>query len=303
MKKLFQKGYVMGSKVKNRSIEQVTILFNRIVFLLSSQPLVRTTDESLNLIVQNKYSISRYGDGEFNLMNGKSLRFQPYSQDLSSRLKEIIKSNQENHEVFIPNIFNNVDWCTDRSRNYWIKYLNLNRYKIYKLLQMDKVYYDALVTRLYIDYKDKSQAEFRFKTFKKLWDKKEVIIVEGEQSRLGIGNNLFDNTKSIERILCPATDAFAKYDQILEEVKKHDNSKLVLLALGPTATVLAYDLAKIGYHAVDIGHIDVEYEWFLNKALEKEALKNKYVSEVPEGTDVQVVKDKKYESEIITRIS
>jgi glycosyltransferase family protein len=295
--------YVLGSKIKIRSIELITTLFNRMVFLFYSQPFVKTTDESLNLIVQNKCSISRYGDGEFNLMNGESLRFQPYSKELSLRLREIIKSNQENHEVFIPNIFNNVDWCTDQSRNYWKRYLNLNLYKIYKLLQRDKIYYDSLVTRLYIDHKDKSQAEFRFKTFKKLWDKKDVIIVEGEQSRLGIGNNLFDNTRSIKRILCPATDAFNKYDQILKEVSKHDKSKLVLLALGPTATVLAYDLANVGYHAVDIGHIDVEYEWFLNKATEKEAIKNKYVGEVPNGTNVDGINDVKYENEIVTRIS
>lgn len=300
---IYRRMYVLGSKIKTKSIEQVTILFNRLVFLFSSQPFVKTTDESLNLIVQNKCSISRYGDGEFNLMNGKSIRFQPYSQELNLRLREIIKSNQENHEIFIPNVFKDVDWCTERSRNYWVRYLNLNRFKIYKLLSKEKVYYDSLVTRLYIDHKDKSQAEFRFKIFRKLWDQKDVIIVEGEQSRLGIGNNLFDNTKSIKRILCPAIDAFAKYDQILEEVKNHDKSKLVLIALGPAATVLAYDLANFGYHAVDIGHIDVEYEWFLNRSMEKEAIKNKYVGEVPDGTDVHGITDVKYEEEIITRIS
>ena len=300
---IYRRMYVLGSKIKIRSIEQITTLFNRMVFLFTSQPSVKATDESLNLIVQKKCSISRYGDGEFNLMNGQSLRFQPYSKELSLRLREIIKSNQENHEVLIPNIFNNVDWCTERSRNYWVRYLNLNRRKIYKLLQRDKIYYDSLVTRLYIDHKDKSQSEFRFKTIKKLWDKREVIIVEGEQSRLGIGNNLFDNAKSIKRILCPVTNAFKRYDQILEEVKKHDQSKLVLIALGPTATVLAYDLASIGYHAVDIGHIDIEYEWFLNNAVEKEAIKNKYVGEVPDGTEVHGINDIKYENEIVIRIS
>ncbi|PFH85601.1 SP_1767 family glycosyltransferase [Bacillus sp. AFS088145] len=300
---IYRRMYVLGSKIKIKSIEQITTLFNRMVFLFTSQPSVKTTDESLNLIVQKKCSISRYGDGEFNLMNGQSLRFQPYSKELSLRLREIIKSNQENHEVLIPNIFNNVDWCTERSRNYWVRYLNLNRSKIYKLLQRDKIYYDSLVTRLYIDHKDKSQSEFRFKTIKKLWNKREVIIVEGEQSRLGIGNNLFDNAKSIKRILCPVTNAFERYDQILEEVKKHGQSKLVLIALGPTATVLAYDLASIGYHAVDIGHIDIEYEWFLNNAVEKEAIKNKYVGEVPDGTEVHGINDIKYENEIVTRIS
>ena len=43
-------------------------------------------------------------------------------------------------------------------------------------------------------------------------------------------------------------------------------NKLILIALGPTATILAYDLYKLGYRAIDIGHIDIEYEWFLRKA-------------------------------------
>ena len=38
---------------------------------------------------------------------------------------------------------------------------------------------------------------------------------------------------------------------------------LVLLALGPTATVLAARLVKVGVQALDVGHIDVEDMWYL----------------------------------------
>lgn len=48
-----------------------------------------------------------------------------------------------------------------------------------------------------------------------------------------------------------------------------NKAKLVLIALGHTATVLAYDLAEVGYQAIDIGHIDIEYEWFLMRAPKK----------------------------------
>jgi len=265
-------------------------------------PSVKSTDESLNFIINNNCSISRFGDGEFYLMNGDSLRFQPYSKELSFRLKEIIRSDQNNHAVFIPNIFEDVNWCTDKSKSYWTSYLNLNRFKIYKLLGKNKQYYDSLVTRLYIDHKNKSMTERRFRLFKKVWEKQEIVIVEGEHSRLGIGNDLFNNAKSIKRVLCPASNAFAKYDQILAEVKKQNKSKLILIALGPTATVLAYDLALSGYRALDIGHIDIEYEWFLNKAIEKEPVKSKYVGEVVNGRNVYSINDSRYESEIISKI-
>ena len=52
-------------------------------------------------------------------------------------------------------------------------------------------------------------------------------------------------------------------------------NKLILIALGPTATVLSYDLNKLGYQAIDIGHADIEYEWYLRKAKKKIPIKNK----------------------------
>ena len=176
-------------------------------------------------------------------MYGKDLLFQPYSSELSLRLKEIIKSQQKEHLVGIPNVFKNIDWCAEKPKIYWDKYLNLNRHKIYKMIDMKKEYYDALVTRLYVDHKDKSKAEERFSKLKRLWTDRDILIVEGQQSRLGVGNDLFNDVSSIERIICPPTDAFSQYNEILDAVKKQDKSKLILIALGPTATVLAYDLS------------------------------------------------------------
>jgi glycosyltransferase family protein len=298
MKVLLLKVYYKMLKIK----ENILILYNKLISKVIKPPVVHTTDETLEIIVHNEYSISRYGDGEFSLMNGKSLLFQPYIPELGIRLRDIVKSQQERHIVCIPNVFNSFNWCSEKPKKYWIKYLNLNRSKIYKLIDRKKEYYDSLVTRLYIDYKDKSRAEDRFLKFQELWANREVVIVEGVQSRLGLGNNLFDNAYSIERILCPANNAFAKYNEILAEVKKQDLSKLVLIALGPTATVLSYDLSIIGYQAIDIGHIDIEYEWFLNKAAEKSPVKNKYIGEIQNGTNVEDIQDEKYESEIIAKV-
>ena len=94
-----------------------------------------------------------------------------------------------------------MEWATNNAKKYWVRYLNLKRSKIYKILDMNKIYYDALVTRLYIDIKDKRKVEKRFNLVKSLWNNREVVIVEGEKSRLGIGNDLFNGCKTIERII------------------------------------------------------------------------------------------------------
>ena len=106
------------------------------------------------------------------------------------------------------------------------------------------------------------------------------MIIEGDKSRLGVGNDLFDNMKSIQRVICPAINAFNYYENIINTIKtKVTKDKLILIALGPTATVLAYDLFKLGYRVIDIGHIDIEYEWYLRKAKSRIKINNKFVNE------------------------
>ena len=120
---------------------------------------------------------------------------------------------------------------------------------------------------------------------------------------MGVGNNLFDNARSIRRILCPAENAYDRYSEILAEAKKLPTSKTLLIALGPTASVLAYDLALAGYHAIDIGHVDLSYEWLIRNNGAKTAVNTKYNNEYPEGYIVEDIHDPVYDSQIIADLS
>lgn len=77
---------------------------------------------------------------------------------------------------------------------------------------------------------------------------------------------------------------------------------IILLCLGPTATVLAYELAHIGYWSIDIGNMDMEYEWMKNKTQKPIAINGKYTIEAPNGTSDYECNDEKYISQIIERI-
>ena len=120
---------------------------------------------------------------------------------------------------------------------------------------------------------------------------------------MGIGNNLFSNVKSINRILAPSKNAFSVYDKIINSALYIDKNRLILLSLGPTATVLAYDLAKFGYQAIDIGHLDNEYEWYQAKADKRTSLPYKYVNEVNGGENVSEFESIEYQSQIIALIN
>lgn len=68
-------------------------------------PIILSFDETLDKIQREKLSICRYGDGEFKIMDGDRILFQPENQGLANRLIEVIHSNEENVLVCIPSFF------------------------------------------------------------------------------------------------------------------------------------------------------------------------------------------------------
>ena len=114
---------------------------------------------------------------------------------------------------------------------------------------------------------------------------------------------MLNNTKSIKRIICPTINAFEVYDKIISSTLNFNKDILVLIALGPTATVLAYDLYKLNYQVVDIGHIDIEYEFFLRKVNEAIKIPSKYVFEAKGGTqNINNITDINYYNQIVYKI-
>lgn len=260
-------------------------------------PKVMTCEDSVYALVDSDKSMARYGDGEFKLMMGENISFQKSDSILAKRLIEIIKNNNDKILVGIPDIFGYVN------QDYMRRVVITCREMLYKYLSFDKEYSNANCARQFI-FSSQAKGKDYFRNFKRIWDNKDIVIVEGEGSRLGVGNDLFDNVLSTERILCPIKDAFGRYDEILSECKKQTESKLFILALGPTATVLADDLTSFGYRALDVGHLDTVYEMFLKKAGKLEAIPGKIVfNEERHKNMIPECKDEDYNKQIIAKIT
>ena len=273
-------------------------------------PKVVTLEETVQNIYEHKKSICRFGDGEFELINlHKRAKYQDVSEKLANRLKEVLQSSGEDILIAIADNYGALNQYTQKAqgdiRNYLTKEV---REQQYALLDMNRKYYNAYFTRPYIIYQDKENAGERFERIKQIWKDQDVLIVEGDKTRLGVGNDLLADAAKVQRIIAPSENAFSVYDNILDAVRKYGNNKLILIALGPTATVLAYDLAKEGYWAIDIGHIDIEYEWYKRQVQERCIVPYKYVNEVAhgeivvDGGDFEKYK-KQYEDEMIVRIN
>lgn len=249
-------------------------------------PIVRSADETIEAIIKEGKSLARFGDGEFSAIEGRIRhRFQSeVDEKLGQRLRQVLEDEDAKLMIGIANNYGNLDAYTDQAKREIRRYMQrVVRREHLALLKENRVYYDAYVTRPYVMYADNmtEAPSARFLKLKQIWEQKDIVLVEGEQTKVGEGNDLLDNAKSVERVLGPAENAFREYDGILENCLTFDKNKLFLLALGPTATVLAYDLCKAGYQAIDIGHLDLEYEWFLRGEGKRVEIPGKYNNELP----------------------
>lgn len=263
--------------------------------------------DTVNKISNEGYSLCRYGDGEFKWMLGiKQNSFQNDNDILRKKLLEIFEKNDAKKILIgIPSSLNTFEGMTNTAKGYWKKFISKNHIELEKIIPKNLIYSEANITRPYIDYKQKDTVVMKkkFDNIKRIWNKRNIIIVEGKYSRLGVTNDLFDNCSSIKRIICPPTNAFDKYNEIFESIiDNYSENDLILISLGPTATILAYELCKKGIQSIDIGHIDIEYEWFLSGAKTKTVITGKYVNEVKSLDKIADVKDDEYEKQIVCKI-
>lgn len=272
-------------------------------------PKIVGEEATIEKIVTEGVSMARFGDGEFSIIKGNARhRFQTTDiAKLGSKLKEVLNADNPKMIIGIANNYGNLDRYSEQAKHEIRRYLNRSvRAQHLSLLKKDCIYYDAYITRPYVMYADsKTDAPSkRFNDLMRIWDNRKCVFVEGCMTGLGVGNNLFDNAEEIKRIIVPAENAFEKYDDILAECKMQDKDVLFLIAAGPTATILAYDLCNAGYQAIDIGHIDLEYEWFLRGEGRRVPIDGKYNNEmtgqeVPENR----ISDPVYLKQIISDLS
>ncbi len=242
-------------------------------------PQIKSKQETLQELVTSTRSIARFGDGEFRLLLGEGITYQEHNKILEARLRIVLASDEPDILIGIPSLFGSLGELKPSHRRFWRAFFYRYREDIYKVLRFDKTYYDTQVTRPHIIYESPKMLNDFFEQFRGIWRGKHVIVVEGTHTRLGVGNDLLDEAASVQRIIGPARHAFRCFDALLEEAARFGKDYLYLLALGPTATILAFELGLRGCRALDIGHIDLEYEWFRRNCSHKTAIPGKCLAE------------------------
>lgn len=253
-----------------------------ILYHFWKKPKVDDIFTTMQQLIEGK-SIARFGDGEFDLINGEKEGYQSPTERLGMMLKSVLDTTDDRLLIGIPDVYEHQIKFTKFTKNYWKWYKIYHIDLIRSLLGNGRHFSNSFISRFYSDFE-----EFDFDRliamYRKIWDKKDVYIIEGEKTRIGIGNDLLSNANSIKRILAPAKNAFDLYDTILEQAKTLiPSGSLIILALGPTATILARDLCFSGYQALDLGHFDIQYEYYIRKSHTKISIPGKFVNEVQGG--------------------
>lgn len=265
---------------------------------------IMNMQETLEYVKAKQISVARFGDGEAFLINGHSISYQDYNEELAERLKQIITMPDNNKLlVCLPDVFDRKERYNAACKGFWERHLEKYHEFWNEVIVSERYYGSAFFSRPYMDLADKSISEKYFQDMKDFFADKDILIVEGAYSQSGVGNDLFQGVKSVARIICPSRNAYSKYDIILDTIRQYGMGKLILLMLGPTAKVLACDLAFDGYWAVDIGHIDSEYEWFKMGAKHKTKLKNKHTAEFNYDEHIELQEDDAYAREIVAVLS
>ena len=265
---------------------------------------VLSIDQSLDYLLEKGASVVRFGDGEMDLIAGRSIVYQDFDPELSARLREMMSMESDEHlMICLPDVFTGLERYSIDAQNFWSLNHLPHFLEKYKNICRAPWYGSTFISRPYIDLEDKTPSAGYFAKLKQLWQDKDLLIVEGLTSRSGVGNDLFDGAKSIKRIICPSRNAYSKLEAIKQAVREQADNRLILTMLGPTAKVLVYDLVQEGYRALDIGHIDSEYEWFQMGASDKVKLSHKHTAEHNFDQDIEFRDDQAYDSQIVANLA
>lgn len=221
-------------------------------------PTVLSTSATIDKIVFEKKSVARIGDGELKLIQGIGLgkenthtEYQVFDSDLAQRLQHMVENPIKDCLLCIIPFRLGHDDIKKYARglsyweNFWLKAWPC----VKKYYDTNYVYGNACISRI------DCFRENSLQKIKSIWHEKKTIFVIGEDSHWVNEPRLFNNVQVSKYIVVNGRSSFSEYEQTLATIQKYDTSWLVLLAIGPTSKILAYELAQQGYQALDIGHM------------------------------------------------
>lgn len=205
-------------------------------------PLVQDEFRTIAMLQQG-YSIARFGDGEFKMMDGAGYVREPPNKRLAAELRSVLRRPH-------PKCLRGIPTFDPRSPKFPTWQKHIGRFtRLMKRTHGD--FYSAFISR------PDSAPWIRTKEFAQelatLWKGKRIgVLCEEESGMLRALEAEGWQPSAKYHVVCPSHKAYYHIDTF-ERVFVHDNPEIVILNCGMTATCLANRLAKRGIQAIDFG--------------------------------------------------
>ncbi len=144
---------------------------------------VHSIDETIDVLLNTEKSMVRFGDGEIVMIKGGDLMLQKADPKIAEGLAEILAYAYDDLIVTIPDIFETLSDHHKKSRQFWRDHLLFNRKTYEKYCNPGRVYYSTFVSRCYYYAADRSGCGAQFAKIRKIWENRDIVVVEGEVRR------------------------------------------------------------------------------------------------------------------------
>ena len=133
------------TKIKNRTKWLLSFPKDWIGRIVYPKPMIKSIEETIVKVIEEKCSVARYGDGEFNIMFGNSIDFQQYDERLAQKMKDILQLEDEKFLVCLAGELYEKDENTKpEAKKYWKRFIRNHRIELSRLLKKNKEYYHLI---------------------------------------------------------------------------------------------------------------------------------------------------------------
>lgn len=209
-------------------------------------------EETISYARDERKSIIRFGDGEFNFINGKGISYQQYDKNLQSELSYILNHyllncRKSDYLLCMPAQFLRCSGLKLIRKRVYVSSWSFSRKVFIKNYDKNICYGDAFVF-----------SSGNENIYSKLWDNvNNVIFVHND---IKFSNNFEKKyNKTTFFVKVPKANSYGEKEKILKTIEEVANNidrgdLIILVSAGPCGKILVNELTSKGLWAIDTGH-------------------------------------------------
>ena len=231
-----------------------------------SAPYVSSLLETAQFLKLTNQSLIRYGDGEFSLIQGRSLKFQNADSALSASLLSLLSGSYSDIMIALPDIFRGIPSYNPYATDWWRRHDKYRRLCL-RYVHPETQYLNAMISSpaTHIHPSQRKQLINIFDCLRDIWRGKTVVILRGNNTQV-YQYDVYDTAQSQTILYAPRYQAWSEFSRLRHELLMQDSSALYILAAGPVSKPLVYELVQAGRRALDLGHLAKDYDAYRNSS-------------------------------------